>query len=413
MPKVHTRIKAKVIEHVTKYRQNKKPISGAALFMIIALTAALGYMAGTNNYQITAALGPVFGYKAHAAIIDLTSVQETYSQLASHFDGGLDMNLLIQGANRGMVAAAGDKYTIYFSPSEAVDFNNNLSGNIGGGIGAQVGIKNDKVIIVRPLKDNPAIKAGLLANDIVLSVNDQSVAGWSVDKVVSMIRGESGTTVKMQIQRGTEIKTFTITREIINNPSVDSSIEGKMGIMTISRFDSETGNLALAAAQNFVRQGVKEVILDLRDNGGGYVSGAVDVAGLWLDNQVIVTERTGGTVKDTLKSGSNALLAGLPTVVLVNGNTASASEIVAGALQDHKAAQLVGQRTFGKGSVQLPISLSGGDEIKVTVAKWYTPDGKNINQQGITPTVITDLTQANVDKGVDPQMDAAKKQLGL
>lgn len=413
MVKIHSRIKAKVIAHVTKRRQAKKHLTAASLFIIIALTAALGYVAGTCNYQIMAAIGPVFGYKAHAGNIDTTSLQQTYNQLAAHFDGTLDTTALIQGASRGLVEAAGDSYTQYFSPQEAIDFNNGLSGNIGGGIGAEIGIKNDKVIIVRPLKDNPAIKAGLLANDIVLSVNDQSITGWSVDKVVSMIRGEAGTTVKIQIQRGTETKTFTITRAIINNPSVESSIVGNLGTITITRFDSVTGDLARTVAQNFKSQGVKSIILDLRGNGGGYVSATVDVAGLWLDNQVIVTERTGDTVKDTLRSGSNALLADIPTVVLVDGSTASASEIVSGALQDYKAAKLVGQKTFGKGSVQLPISLDGGAEMKVTVARWYTPNGKNINKEGITPDSIVSLTQADVDKGIDPQLNAAKKLLGL
>ena len=413
MAKVHSRIKAKVIEHIAKRRQNKRHLSSVALFIIIAFTAALGYVAGTYNYQIMAAIGPVFGYKAHSGSIDMSSLQQTYNQLASHFDGNLDTAALIQGANRGMVAAAGDTYTTYFSPKEAVDFNNTLSGNIGGGIGAEIGTKNSKIIVVRPLKDNPAIKAGLQANDIILSVNDQSVDGWTVEKVVSLIRGDAGTTVKIKVQRGSEIKEYTVTRAIISNPSVDSSVVDGIGIMTISRFDSETGDLAIAAALDFKKQGVKGVILDLRGNGGGYVSAAVDVAGLWLDNQVIVTERTGDTVKDTLRSGDNAILAGLPTMVLVDGGTASASEIVSGALQDHKAAKLVGEKTFGKGSVQLPISLDGGAEIKVTVAKWYTPNGKNINKEGITPDNIVSLTQDNIDNGVDPQLDAAKNLLGL
>jgi len=413
MAKVRSRIRAKMVEHVAKQRQAKTNLSPAVIFIMIALTAALGYAAGTFHYQIEAAIGPVFGIKAHSGLIDLSSLQQTYNNLAANFDGKLDTTALIQGANRGLVAAAGDQYTTYFSPSEAVDFNNTLSGNIGGGIGAEVGIKNNKITIIRPIKDNPAIKAGLKANDIVVDINGQSTSGWTVDKAVSQIRGEAGTTVKLTIQRGTQILDFTITREIVNNPSVDSSITDGIGTMTISRFDAETGDLAKVAAQDFVKHNVKSVILDLRGNGGGYVSAAVDVAGLWLDNKTIVTERTGTIIKDKLTSGSDAILAGKPTIVLVDGGTASASEIVSGALQDYKAAKLVGEKTFGKGSVQLPIALNGGAELKVTVAKWYTPDGKNINQQGITPDYIVGLTQANIDKGVDPQLDKAKSLLSL
>ena len=413
MAKIRSKIKTRVAEHIAKRRQSKRRLSSVLSFIIIAAIAGLGYMAGTYHYQIEAAIGPVFGYKTHSGTIDVSSLQQTYNQLAANYDGTLDTTLLVQGANRGMVAAAGDAYTTYMSPQEATDFNNGLSGNIGGGIGAVIGIKNDRTTIMSTLKDNPAIKAGLNANDTILKVNDESTSGWTVDKAVSVIRGEAGTTVKLNIQRGSEIKDYTVTRAIINNPSVDSSVADGVGTMTITRFDTETGDLARVAAQDFVKQGVKSVILDLRGNSGGYVSAAVDVAGLWLDNQVVVTERVGDTVKDTLRSGSNALLSGIPTVVLVDGGTASASEIVAGALQDHHAAKLVGDKTFGKGSVQLPISLDGGAELKVTIARWYTPNGKNINQQGIVPDTSAILTQSDVDKGVDPQLDAAKKILGI
>ena len=150
------------------------------------------------------------------------------------------------------------------------------------------------------------------ANDLILSVNDQSTTGWTVDKTVGLIRGETGTTVKLIIQRDSEVKTYTITRAIINNPSVESSISGSIGIITISRFDSETGNLARSVAQDFVKNHVKSVILDLRGNGGGYVSAAKDVAGLWLDNKIVVTERNGSIIKSTITTGNNAILSGTP-----------------------------------------------------------------------------------------------------
>jgi carboxyl-terminal processing protease len=183
--------------------------------------------------------------------------------------------------------------------------------------------------------------------------------------------------------------------------------------MTISRFDEETGSLARAAAEDFKKQNVKGVILDLRDNGGGYVEAAKQVASIWLDNKIIVTERRGSTTTDTIRSGSNPILNGIPTVVLVNGNSASASEIVSGALQDYKVAKIVGQKTFGKGSVQKLVDLDGGAQLKVTIAKWYTPNGKNISKTGISPDVTADLTADDINNGVDPQMDASIKALGL
>lgn len=406
--------KPEIVEQVKKTKRVKKRFSSNVWFILIAIAVGLGYVAGVYHYQIEAFIGPVFGYKAHSGNLDLSSLQEAYNVLAANYDGNLDTTKLIQGAKRGMTAAAGDKYTIYMTPSEATEYNNDLDGNIGGGIGAEIGIKNSKVTITKVLDNNPAKAAGLMTNDIILDINDESTSGMTADTAVGLVRGDEGTTVKLTIQRGTELKDYTITRATINNPSVISSVSDGIGTMTILRFDNDTADLAKIAAQNFKKQGVKAIIVDLRDNGGGYLSAARDVVGLWLNNQVVVTERTSdGTIKDTIKTGKSAILNDIPTVVLVNGNSASASEIVAGALHDHKAAQLVGEKTFGKGSVQQLISLSDGSQLKITIARWYTPNGVNINQEGITPDITASLTQANIDNSVDPQMDAAKKALGL
>jgi len=409
MTKYH--LKTKITNRISKYKKFSGKISPATGLILSGFMIFVGYVAGVNHYQIEAAIGPVFGYKAHTGQIDLSSVQETYNKLAANFDGDLDTNELIYGANRGLVAAAGDVYTEYMSPSEAVDFNNSLNGNIGGGIGAEIGLKNNQIYIVRVLKDNPAIRAGLKAKDVITKINDESTDGWSVTKAVGLIRGEEGTTVKLTIKRGDETKDYTVTRAIINNPSVDSSIENGIGTITISRFDGETGDLAKAVADDFLKKDVKGIILDLRGNTGGYVSSAVDVASLWLDNKVVVTERVGNIVKETLRSGNNPILGDISTIVLVDSSSASASEIVAGALQDYDKAKLVGERTFGKGSVQLPIALGAGAELKVTIAKWYTPNGKNINNEGIEPDYKVSLQQSDIDKDSDPQLNKAKELL--
>lgn len=408
-----TQEKVKVSKHVIKHRRIKKHLSNSVWFIAIALTAGLGYVAGVYHYQIEAAIGPVFGYKAHSGSIDLSSVQQTYNKLSANFDGKLDTTKLIQGANKGLVDAAGDEYTVYMTPTESTDLNDSLTGNIGAGIGAEIGIKNGNVTIIRTLSGNAAIKAGLKANDVILKVNDQSTSGWTVEKAVGQIKGEQGTTVKLTILRGNETKDYSVTREIINVPSVESSVTDGIGTMTISRFDDKTGNLARSAAQEFKKQGVKSVILDLRNNGGGYLDTTTDVAGLWLDNKIVVTERNDNIIKKTLRTGSNAILAGTPTVVLVNGSTASASEIVAGALQDYKVAKIVGENTFGKGTVQELIPLMDDAVLKVTIARWYTPNGKNIANGGIKPDVSISYSQSDVDSGNDPQLSEAKKLLGL
>ena len=403
----------KTIKHVVNHKRKKKNIPNSVWFVGIAIVAALGYMAGLYHYQIEAAIGPVFGYNAHSGNIDLSSLQQTYNRLAANYDGNLDTTKLIQGANRGLVDAVGDTYTVYMTPAESNDYKNSLAGNIGAGIGAEIGVRNNNVTIIRTLSGNAAIKAGLKANDVITAVNDQSTSGWTVDKAVSQIKGEEGTTVKLTIKRGDTTRNYTITRAIIDNPSVESSVTDNIGTMTITRFDTKTGALAKLAAQDFIKQGVKGIVLDLRNNGGGYVNASDDVAGLWLEKKVIATERSGSVIKDTVTTGNNAILKGIPTVVLVNGGTASASEIVAGALKDYDVAKIVGEKTFGKGSVQELIPLASGAELKVTIARWYTPKGKNIGNDGITPDTTVNYTQKDIDGGIDPQFIAARKLLGL
>lgn len=396
----------------TPQEQEKKWSFAPGTFVLLAaLVFIVGYAAGTRNDQIVSTVGPLLGLKVEAGTLDLASVQSTYRQLKLNFDGTLDQKALIDGASKGLVAAAGDDYTIYMNRKEAEEFNKDLTGNIGGGIGAEIGKRNSKPTVIRTLTDTPAAKSGLQAGDVVVAVNDQATEGWSVEDTVSKIRGEVGTTVKLTVLRGADVKEFTITREKITAPSVESKIEGNIGIMTLRRFDETTGSQARAAAQDFKDKDVKGVIVDLRGNGGGLLSAAQEVAGIWLNNKVVVSERVNGKVTDEQRSGSNPILEGVPTVVLTNGSSASASEIVAGALQDHQAATLVGEKTYGKGSVQKLVDLSDGAVLKVTVARWYTPKGKNINKQGISPDKKVDLSAADANAGRDPQLDAALARL--
>lgn len=387
-------------------------VSKNILFLSVALALVVGFVGGTRSDVIASVVGPVFGIKTASGSLDLSSVQTTYRQLKGNFDGSLDNQKLIDGANRGLVAAAGDKYTVYMDAKEAETFNNDISGDIGGGIGIQLGMRHDKPTVTRVLDDNPAKQAGVRQGDVITAVNNESAKDWDTGKVADKIRGEAGTTLKLTVLRGTEEKTFTMTRQTVNNPSTTGQVVNGIGIMTITRFDDKTGEEAKQVAKQFTDKHVRGIILDLRGNGGGYLTAAQDVAGLWLKNKVVVSERTNGRVTDELKSGSDAPLAGIKTAVLVDDNTASASEIVAGALQDYHAATLVGQKTFGKGTVQKVIDLEGGTILKVTVARWYTPSGKNITKAGITPDVSVKITPSDVNADKDPQLEAAKKLFG-
>jgi carboxyl-terminal processing protease len=398
---------------VRKVREtNDRRMPGSVIAIGLVFVLGLGYIAGTFNNQIMSVVAPIFGMKTYAGSLDLSSLQTTYRTLKANYDGTIDDKALTEAANKGMVSALGDPYTLYFNAKDAADFNNDLTGTIGGGIGVELSLRNEQISVVRVLADNPAQKAGMAVGDVIAKVNDIAVpATMSINDVVSKIRGDVGTTVKITVTRGADTKDFTITRANVMNPSVYSHVTDGVGIMTITRFDDQTGQLARAAAQSFKTQNVKSVILDLRGNGGGYLTAAQDVVGLWLNNKTVVTERTNGKVTDDLKSGSNPILEGLPTVVVVNASSASASEITAGALQDNGVAKLVGVTTFGKGSVQKLINLPEGAELKVTVAKWYTPNGKNISKQGITPDKIVTISADDVNAGRDPQLDAAKALL--
>lgn len=382
-------------------------ISKSIFFGSMAFCLLVGFTAGTRSTELFAAVAPVFGIKASSDTLDLSIVQKTYQQLKANYDGSLDTQALIDGAARGMTAASGDPYTVFMDKQEAADFAKELGGEVTG-IGCEIGVRSKQPTIIRVLSDSPAERAGLRANDIIVMVNDEPVEGSDSATVAKKIRGEAGTSVKVTVMRDQEKKDFSMTRAKVTDKSVRSSVNEGIGTMIISRFDQDTGRLARAAAEDFKAQGVRGVIVDMRDNGGGYLTAAQDVAGLWLDNKVVVTEKADGRVTDEVRSSSSPVLTGVKTVVLVNGGSASASEIVAGALQDYKVATLIGEKTFGKGTVQKLIDLPDGRQVKITVARWYTPNGKNITKEGISPDAAVQLTSDDVNAGRDPQLDAAK-----
>lgn len=368
------------------------------------LTAIVFFVLGTRAYMLPGAFSRSLTTPSQ---LDFSSLNEIYSALREKYDGEIDTNKLIDGAKHGMVDALGDPYTVYFNADEAKQFSNDLNGTFEG-IGAELGQNNGQLTVLNVVVDSPAEKAGLARGDVILKINDEDTATMTTAAAVTKIRGDKGTTVKLTILRGQTTKEYTITRGTITSPSVKSEIlDGNIGYMRITRFGDDTSGLAAEAANNFKSKGVTKVILDLRGNGGGLVTAAQDVSDLWLDDKVIVSQRTGGITTNTLRSGNNPILGGIKTVVLVDGGSASASEIVAGALKDNGAATLIGEKTYGKGSMQSVEKLSAGDELKVTIAKWYTPNGVNIDKEGIQPDKAVSISADDVSNGRDPQKDAA------
>ena len=377
-------------------------------FLTLVIVAIVSFVAGARSDALFANVSSVFGVRTSNKTIDLSSVQKTYQELIANYDGKLDTQKLIYGANRGLVEAAGDPHTAYMDPDETKEFDKSLSGQIGGGIGAEIGLRNNKPTIIKPLEDSPAQKAGIKAGEVIVKVNDEASSDWSVEKVVSKIRGEVGTSVKLTLLSGGQTREVSVVRQNIVSPAVESEIDGEIGILKVNRFGDDTVSLSRKYASEFVEKGVKKVILDLRNNPGGTVGAAQGLLGIWLDNQIAMTERRGSEIVKTLRTTGAPILGNIKTVVLINGNSASASEITAGALREYGKATLVGQKSYGKGSVQIVLGLPGGSQMKVTEARWYTPKGKNIDKTGIEPDVKVDLSSDDVNNNVDPQMDKAK-----
>ena len=377
-------------------------------FLTIVIVAIVSFVAGARSDALFANVASVFGVRTSNKTIDLSSVQKTYQELIANYDGKLDTQKLIYGANRGLVEAAGDPHTAYMDPDETKEFDKSLSGQIGGGIGAEIGLRNNKPTIIKPLENSPAQKAGIKAGEAIVKVNDEASSDWSVEKVVGKIRGEVGTSVKLTLLSGGQTREVSVVRQNIVSPAVESEIDGEIGILKVNRFGDDTVSLSRKYASEFVEKGVKKVILDLRNNPGGTVGAAQGLLGIWLDNQIAMTERRGSEIVKTLRTTGTPILGNIKTVVLINGNSASASEITAGALREYGKATLVGQKSYGKGSVQIVLGLPGGSQMKVTEARWYTPKGKNIDKTGIEPDVKVDLSSDDVNNNVDPQMDKAK-----
>lgn len=377
-------------------------------FLTIVIVAIVSFVAGARSDALFANVASVFGVRTSNKTIDLSSVQKTYQELIANYDGKLDTQKLIYGANRGLVEAAGDPHTAYMDPDETKEFDKSLSGQIGGGIGAEIGLRNNKPTIIKPLENSPAQKAGIKAGEAIVKVNDEASSDWSVEKVVSKIRGEVGTSVKLTLLSDGKTREVSVVRQNIVSPAVESEIDGEIGILKVNRFGDDTVSLSRKYASEFVEKGVKKVILDLRNNPGGTVGAAQGLLGIWLDNQIAMTERRGSEIVKTLRTTGTPILGNVKTVVLINGNSASASEITAGALREYGKATLVGQKSYGKGSVQIVLGLPGGSQMKVTEARWYTPKGKNIDKTGIEPDVKVDLSSDDVNNNVDPQMDKAK-----
>ncbi len=323
-------------------------------------------------------------------VTELRNFAEVLERVRAAYVEEVDDTVLLKAAIRGMLSEL-DPHSSYLAPDDFDDLQVSTQGEFGG-LGIEITMDKDAVVIVTPYDDTPASEAGLKAGDTILAIDDESVKGWSLDEVAKRLRGEQGSSVKLSILPldAKSPRTLTLTRDIIKVQSVrHKELRPGIGYLRISQFQAKTARDTKAALEALQQKApLKGLILDLRNNPGGVLSGAVQVADLFLESGLIVYTQGRHEERLNYNASSGGIFLDTPMVVLVNGGSASASEIVAGALQDHGRAVLVGQRTFGKGSVQSVLPLTGDSALKLTTARYYTPKGRSIQADGIHPDII-------------------------
>lgn len=355
------------------------------------------------------ALTVILGKDNTATTIDFDQFWTVWSMIKSRYvkkDTVEDKNLYY-GAMQGVVGSLGDPYSMFMPPKDTEQFTKDLSGELEG-IGAEIAVRSNQLIVVSPLPDTPASKAGLLPGDKIYFIDKTSTVGMDVSEAVSKIRGPAKTIVVLTVSHNGSVKDIPIVRAKINVPSVTYTLKpNNIAYLRVAQFNDATMPELSKAIEKLKQQKVKGLIVDLRNNPGGYLETAVDMASLWVDFGMIVSEKNSDGMTNIHSTRGSHDLLGYKTLILVNKGSASASEIVAGALQDHGRATLMGETTFGKGSVQDLQSFADGSSLKLTIAEWFTPNGKNINEAGITPDIIFKQDYEKEKPGQDTMLQKA------
>ncbi len=383
--------------------------------LVLAFGFFFGYLMGIDQGSgSTLSLKDILSRSASSGSLTLDRIDEVWKVLKKDYiNQPISESDAVYGAIRGMVESLHDPYTVFFNPNESKSFEDEIQGTFEG-IGAEIGIKKKQLVIVAPLPDSPAERAGLLAGDQIITIDEVATNSLSLDEAVQKIRGKEGSTVTLGVRKrdATEVKDIAVKRATIQVQSVRLSMIGTIAHLKVTYFGPQTKQEFDAAVNQLLLNGAKGVMLDLRNDPGGYLDAAVDVASQFLpEESVVVIERFSDGSETTYKAKNGARLAGLPTVILVDQGSASASEIVAGALQDYAIGPVVGVQTFGKGSVQQLEKFEDGSSLKVTVAKWLTPKGRTINDAGIKPDEEVTQTEEDYNNDHDPQLDSAKALL--
>lgn len=409
------------MKFLLKHSRGRDIAVNGVLFALVSVFAfCAGLLVGNSGSATTIVSHiPLIGDGLDATpdqSVDLTDFWKAWNTLDSHYVTTHASSTLpsakdrLFGAISGLASSYGDPYTIFFPPEEAKKFAETISGSFAG-VGMEIDIKDDVLTVIAPLKGTPAEKAGIKAGDQISAIDGKSTIGLAVDEAVSKIRGPIGTTINLTIIRDDESLDIKIIRDTIQIPETEDGLDAESGVYHIAlyEFTANSADLFNQAFRRFKSSGSKKIIIDLRGNPGGYLDAAVDISSHFIPRgSNIVTEDFNGKApsQSHVSLGHNDTPVGTKIVVLIDGGSASASEIFAGAMQDSGVATLIGTKSFGKGSVQTLIDLGGGS-LKITVARWITPAGNWIMGNGITPDITVPFTEVDATAGEDPQMKRA------
>lgn len=424
-------------ENTSKPKNIKSQVAWSGLGMFLALVLAFGTFVtgayiGKGSLLISQGqvdqVASVFGFFTRKEAVAETSDRPNLDEFWKVWDlmgekfavssssEELSEEDRIAGAIQGLVKSYKDPYTVYLPPVEASSFNENISGEFSG-VGMEVGLRDNIVVVIAPLPETPAERAGVMPGDIIVKIDDVSTESMSIDEAVKLIRGEKGTVVTIQVYREGELEfiNIPITRDTINIPTVKTEQIGDTFIIALYSFNAVAEDQMEEAITKYKESKAESLVLDLRGNPGGYLQSAVSIASYFLPaGKVVVKEQFGDSSRDDVfrsrgKQIKDFTKANL--VVLVDNGSASASEILAGALKDHGVATIMGSQTFGKGSVQELVDIDGGASLKVTVARWLTPNGVSISNGGLAPDIAIARTPKQRLANEDPQKDAAVRFL--
>lgn len=418
-------------------RQSGVSVKMAALgaVIIVFFSFATGaFMGSSKNAVATAVVGAVgldvSGVYAPPLDVDFTPVWKAWTVIDERYvpprvatttasstpNGATDPKERVWGMIEGLAMSVGDPYTVFLPPVQAEIFNEDISGNFEG-VGMEIAIRDNILTVVSPLKDSPAFKAGLKAGDKIVKINGTDTRGISIDVAVSKIRGPKGTEVTFTIARegASDFLKIAVTRDVINIPTIETELRAdNIFVIQLYNFSAVSTGLFRAALREFIQSGSHKLILDLRGNPGGYLEASVEIASWFLpQGEVVVTEDYGGRQRDIVhrSRGYDVFNENLQMVIVMDRGSASASEILAGALRHYDVAKLVGVNTFGKGSVQELVSITPETSLKITVARWLTPSGDQIPNEGIAPDIEVKVTEEDTKAGKDPQLEKAVEML--